>query len=165
MPSTDEATIRRARPEDYDQACRLSDALDALHRDSLPWLFKTPDVEPRSEAFFEDLLNREDSAVFVADAGHLVGVAFGFVRTAPVFPVFLQQRYGVLDGLIVDRAWRRRGIGKQLAQSVEKWALELGVRWVEINVYEFNVEARGFYESLGYSPLSTKLRKLGPHAA
>jgi GNAT superfamily N-acetyltransferase len=159
MTNADEATIRMARPEDYDQICRLMDALDELHHKRLPWLFKATDVQPRSESFFADLLNRDDSAVFVADAGRVVGVAFGLMRTAPEFPVFVRQRWGVLDNLVVDRAWRRRGIGKRLAHSVEKWACGLGAPWVELNVYEFNAEARRFYQALGYLPVATRLRK------
>jgi len=166
MPNADEAIIRRARFDDYAQACRLNDALDELHRDRLPWMFKTPDRPPRSEAYFSDLLNREDSAVFVADAGHVVGIAFGLLRLAPEFPVFRQQRWGVLDGLVVDPTWRRRGIGKRLTHAVEEWALESGAPWIELNLYDFNTEARRFYEALGYLPFSTKLRKPGrPGAA
>jgi len=140
------------------------DLLDEFHRDRLPWMFKTPNAQPRTETYFADLLNREDSAVFVADAGDLVGVAFGLMRAAPEFPVFIQQRWGVLDGLVVDPAWRRRGIGRLLARSVESWALRLGAPWVEVNVYEVNADARRFYEELGYLPMSTKLRRSGPDA-
>ena len=164
MTNTQEVTIRRAGPHDYVQVCRLLDALDELHRQRLPWMFKAPDVPPRSQPFFVDLLNRDDSVVFVADAAHLVGVALGFMRTAPEFPVFVRQRWGVLDNLVVDIAWRRRGIGKLLALSVEEWALSLGAPWVELNVYEFSIEARRFYESLGYLPLATRLRKPCPKA-
>lgn len=160
-----EATIRPARPEDYDGVCRLMDALDAFHRERLPWMFETPSAKPRSEAYFADLLSREDSAVFVADAGQIVGAAVGLMRAAPDFPVFIQQRWGVLDALVVDPAWRRRGIGELLARSVEAWALRSGAPWVEVNVYEINIEARRFYEALGYLPLSAKLRKAGPGAA
>jgi GNAT superfamily N-acetyltransferase len=159
MLDTDEAIIRRARLEDHAEACRLTDALDELHRDRLPWMFKTPDAQPRSEAYFSELLSRDDSAVFVADAGQVVGIAFGFLRSAPDFPVFRPQRWGVLDGLVVDPTWRRRGIGQRLMHAVEQWALESGAPWVELNVYEFNTEARRFYEALGYLPFSTKLRK------
>lgn len=161
MLNAHEATIRRARLDDYAQACRLMDALDELHRDHLPWIFKTPDGQPRSEAYFSDLLSRDDSGVFVADAGHVVGVALGLLRSAPEFPVFRKLRGGVLDGLVVDPMWRGRGIGKRLTHAVEEWALESGASWIELNVYEFNTEARRFYESLGYLPFSTKLRKPG----
>jgi ribosomal protein S18 acetylase RimI-like enzyme len=122
-------------------------------------LFKAPEGQPRSEAHFSDLLGRDDAAVFVADAGQVVGVAQGLLRTAPEFPVFRKQRWGVLDGLVVDPACRRRGLGKRLTQAVEAWAFEAGAPWVELNVYEFNTEARRFYEALGYLPVSAKLRK------
>jgi ribosomal protein S18 acetylase RimI-like enzyme len=161
MLKADEAVIRRARFDDYAQACQLSDALDELHRERLPWMFKAPDVEPRSEAHFSDLLNREDEAVFVAATSHVVGIAFGLLRSASSFPIFRQQRWGVLDGLVVDPTWRRRGIGRRLTHAVEEWAFESGASWIELNVYEFNIEARRFYEALGYLPLSTKLRKPG----
>src|SRR5689334_839562 len=85
------ATIRKARLEDYTQACRLMDAGDLLHREGVPWMFKAPDTPPRSEAYFADLLARDDSAVFVADAGQLVGIAIGLLRAAPELSIFHQQ--------------------------------------------------------------------------
>jgi GNAT superfamily N-acetyltransferase len=165
MSASEEATIRPARLDDYDGACRLMDALDVFHRERLPWMFKKPSGQPRSEAYFAALLTGDDSAVFVADAGRLVGVAVGLMRAAPEFSVFIQQRWGVLDGLVVDPTWRRRGIGKLLARSVETWAIRSGAPWIELNVYEANADARRFYEALGYLPLSTKLRKAGAGAA
>jgi GNAT superfamily N-acetyltransferase len=155
--------IRKARMGDHDATCRLMDTVDELHRERLPWLFKTPDSQPRSEAFFADLLGRADCAVFVAEAAAgVVGAAFGLIRSAPDLQMFIEQRYGVIDGLAVDAAWRRSGVGRRLVQAVEVWTLDAGAAWVELNLYEFNQDARHFYEVLGYLPLSTKLRKARP---
>lgn len=159
MQDAVEVTIRRARLEDHAEACRLYDAVDELHREHLPWIFRRPEEQPRPEAYFLDLLSREDAAVFVAAAGQVVGIAIGLLRLAPEFPVFRKQSWGVLDGIAVAPNWRRRGIGKRLTHAVEEWAIGLGAPWVELNVYEFNTEARAFYEALGYLPVSTKLRK------
>jgi GNAT superfamily N-acetyltransferase len=122
-------------------------------------MFKAPDAQPRSETFFAELLNGENSAVFVAEAGTVVGIALGVMRAAPQHAIFVQQRYGVIDDIVVEPAWRRRGIATLLAHSVEAWAMSLGATWVELNVYDFNIEARRFYEALGYLPLFTRLRK------
>lgn len=152
--------IRAGRKDDYDATCRLMDGLDALHRERLPWLFKAPDSPPRTPAFFADLLARADCAVFMAESSAgVIGAAFGFMRSAPDFPIFIDQRYGVIDGLVVEAAWRRAGVGRQLMQAVEAWALAGGAAWVELNVYELNPDARRFYEALGYLALSTKLRR------
>ena len=165
MSSAHEASIRTARLDDYGQVCRLADLLDALHRDGAPWVFRAPEVPARSDAYFAELLSRDDSGVFVADADRIVGVAFAFLRAAPDQPMFHRQRWGVLDGLVVDPAWRRRGIGKLLTHAVEKWAIDMGAPWVELNVYEFNAGARQFYETLGYLPYQVKLRKPSSDAA
>jgi ribosomal protein S18 acetylase RimI-like enzyme len=159
MSTSQAVTIRPATLDDYADACQLMDTLDTFHREHLPWMFKEPSSPARSEDHFANSLRSEDSAVFVADAGHLVGIATGSLRTAPALPVFIQQRWGVLDGLVVDPAWRRRGIGKLLVRAVETWAIASGAPWVELNVYEVNAEARRFYEALGYLPLSAKLHK------
>jgi GNAT superfamily N-acetyltransferase len=151
--------IRRARPDDYQEACRLFDIGDQLHRDRLPWLFTAPAPESRSQAFFDGLVTGPESALFVADGGYLVGLAHGVVRAAPDSPVFVKQRWGVIDGVVVDPGWRRRGIGRALSSAIEQWALNLGASWVELNVYEFNKEAAEFYRSLGYARLSSKMRK------
>lgn len=154
-----EPTIRAAKLEDYAGVCRLLDGVDALHRAKLPWLFQEPEAQPRTAAYFAGLLQREDSPVFVADAGSIVGVAHGLMRAAPELPIFVQQRWGLLDVLAVAAAWRRRGSGARLVAAMEAWALAAGAAWLELSVYEFNAEAHRFYEALGYLPLRTVLRK------
>jgi GNAT superfamily N-acetyltransferase len=48
---------------------------------------------------------------------------------------------------------------RALTRAAERWAVGRGAKWLELGVYEFNAEARAFYQALGYSPVSTKLRK------
>jgi GNAT superfamily N-acetyltransferase len=149
--------IRRVCAADYPAVCRLLSSLDELHQNRLPWMFQGADL--RTPEFIADLASRDDSALFVADVEGVVGVAHGLLRRAPDLPIFVAQHWGVLDSLAVDPAWRRRGIGRLLAQSVEAWAFERGAAWVEVSVYDFNDSARKFYESLKYLPLRTIVRK------
>jgi GNAT superfamily N-acetyltransferase len=81
------------------------------------------------------------------------------MRSAPALPIFVPQRWGVIDGIVVAEAWRRRGIATKLADAAEAWAREHGAAWVELNVYDFNAEASAFYRARGYDVLSSKLRK------
>ncbi len=152
--------VRAATLGDYEGMCALLAGADELHRRHAPWLFREPTTEPRSRAFFEQLLNREDSTVLVAEAGEsLVGVATALLRNAPDFAVFVAQRWGVLDNIAVLESWRRRGVGTSLTREAERWAQSRDAKWIELGVYEFNDAARAFYRTLGYLPVSTKLRK------
>ena len=158
---TEAFIVRPATLSDYEGVCALLGAVDELHRLNVPWMFQKPTIEPRSKDFFERLLLSEDSTVLVAEArARLVGVATALLRDAPDFPVFVRQRWGVLDNLAVLESWRRRGVGTWLTRDAERWARSRGAKWIELGVYEFNADARSFYQKLGYLPVSTKLRKL-----
>jgi diamine N-acetyltransferase len=123
-------------------------------------MFQKPSTEPRSKDLFEQLLSSGDSTVVVAESGvQLVGVATAVLRSAPDLAVFMTQQWGVLDNIAVLESWRRRGVGRSLTREAERWAQSRGAKWLELGVYEFNADARSFYQALGYCPVSTKLRK------
>jgi len=44
-----------------------------------------------------------------------------------------------------------------LVTSVAAWAKEVGVEAVQLTVFEFNVSARKFYESLGFRSLRSAM--------
>jgi GNAT superfamily N-acetyltransferase len=156
---TEVFTVRGARPDDYAESVPLLDAIDRLHWENVPWLLREMDGPARSREEFEELVAGPDSVVLVAEAQGLVGLALGVMRDAPAFPVFVRQRWGVLDNLVVAPAWRRRGVGARLVREIEKWAAGQGAKFTELGVYEFNDGARRFYEKLGYLPVLTKLRR------
>lgn len=135
--------------------------VDELHRVNEPWIFHQPESAPRPQEFFDELLANEGSTILVAEAkGELAGAATVMMRSAPDFAVFINQSWGVLDNIAVVSSWRRRGVGRALTRAAERWALGRGAKWLELGVYEFNTQARAFYQALGYSPVSTKLRKV-----
>ena len=156
---TESFLIREAVATDYERVCALFAEVDALHAEHAPWMFRTPPSEPRSREFFASQLHHVDTALLVADSRELVGVATVVMRNAPEFGVFVPQRWGVLDNIAVAPNWRRRGVGSALTHAAEAWARARDAQFFEIVVYDFNTDARAFYDVLGYEPASTKLRK------
>jgi ribosomal protein S18 acetylase RimI-like enzyme len=161
---SEDCVIRTASPADYQATCAVFDQLDAQHREQLPWLFRVPTDRPRSQRYFDELLSSHDSAVLLAAAGSIIGLATVRLQSAPDFAVFIPQHWAVIDDIVVLPSWRRRGIGSRLARVAENWANERGAAWLELGVYDFNTQARAFYEALGYLPVSTKLRRSLPGA-
>lgn len=156
MSST--VNTRLAVARDYAAMCALLDAVDELHRAGASWLFREPEAPPRPLEYFDDFFRGETCAALVAEADRVVGVALVLVRPTPSLPIFRQQSYGILDGIAVDAAFRRRGIGTALAKASAEWAESRGAAFIELGVYEFNDGARAFYEHLGFHTVSRKLR-------
>ena len=61
--------------------------------------------------------------------------------------------------IVVDPAFRGRGLGRTAMQLAEEYARSQGARTLGLSVFGFNTAARGLYESLGYETTSIKMRK------
>jgi GNAT superfamily N-acetyltransferase len=56
----------------------------------------------------------------------------------------------VVHWLLVDPAWRRRGVAKLLISCLERAVWESGWREIEVETHAGWVAAVGFYQSMGY---------------
>ena len=62
-------------------------------------------------------------------------------------------------GIVVAPGWRDRGIGTALMAAAEQWARDRGARRMILDVIAANVDARRFYERLGYEVYSLQMRR------
>jgi GNAT superfamily N-acetyltransferase len=133
-------TIRSVEPRDAAEVARLATQL------GYP---STPDqVAQRLEV----LAAKSESAVFVAEGeGRLDGW------------ISIQGRQqvesdpdAIIDGLVVDEAARRKGVGRALIAAAEAWARERRFGSVRIRSNTVRVDARRFYESVGYEVFKTQ---------
>lgn len=152
-------SVREARIGDYEGVAVINEEGDALHREYVAWLFRAPTGDDVRRRLFNEQVNSSDAALFVAEAGDLIGVACVVLRNAPELETFIQQQWAALDYVVVRSAWRGRGVGTALVRAAESWAQDKGVTWIELGVYEFNESARRLYSTLGYAPVFTKMRK------
>lgn len=143
--------IRRAAPQDCDDLCMLIDQVDALHRNNQPEVFRKPIGPVRDREYVLALIADDNVGLFVAEVdGALGGMIHAFVRDTPDIPVLVPRRFVMIDNMVVREDWRGRGLGRALITTVHQWAIEKGATSVELNVYDFNQQARDFYESMGY---------------
>ena len=83
--------------------------------------------------------------VAVGEAGEFVGMASGFVTDE-------SPDVAYLVGMFVVPERRGEGIGRPLVAAVEAWAVELGVRRLELEVNPALVAAVRLYERCGFRP-------------
>jgi GNAT superfamily N-acetyltransferase len=78
---------------------------------------------------------------------------------SPVGAVTLALREGavatvpVVHWLLVDHAWRRRGVGRLLMSHLELAAWNDGWRDIELETHAGWTAAVAFYQSMGYAPV------------
>jgi GNAT superfamily N-acetyltransferase len=86
-------------------------------------------------------------------------LAFALDTASPVGAVTLAVREGVagkipvVHWLLVDPAWRRRGIGRLLVSHLERAAWNDGWREIELEKHAGWTAAVAFYQSIGYAPV------------
>lgn len=64
-----------------------------------------------------------------------------------------------LFDLLIEPAWRGRGLGRAAMAAFEAEARALGARQLALNVFVANAGARQLYDSLGYGAVSQQMVK------
>ena len=99
---------------------------------------------------FRRLKGNPDYIFLVAEhKGHIAGSLMGII---------CEELYGecrpflVIEDVIVDRAFRHKGIGSALMRKIETCAISRNCNYIIFVTESERTEALPFYQSLGYSP-------------
>jgi len=91
-------------------------------------------------------LNEKREKVFVAVDNDKV---VGFIHVEKYDVIYFETMANIL-GLAVEKGYQRKGIGKELIWSVEKWALENEIYMMRLNSGITRKNAHKVYRHLGY---------------
>ena len=103
-----------------------------------------------------NLLGNADSHILVAESnGSIVGVInFIFRKT-----LLHSGGSGLIDEIVVSKAYRGRGIGKRLMDAAVEICRQSGCCELEVSTEITNTRARKFYESFGFEETGVMLEK------
>ena len=126
--------VRQARPEDAQAMARLMAAV-AEERNGIAT--EPPvDVEERAALF----ARTTDASVVADSGGQIVGMLHVEVG-----------RFGFGDlGMLVDAAWRGRGVGSALVQAGIEWARRQGLHKLCLEVFPTNSAVIALYRKFGF---------------
>jgi GNAT superfamily N-acetyltransferase len=111
------------------------------------------------QELLRELLNRQDTAIFVAEStvreGHILGYIVGSV--VPNLPTLAVERIGLVGDLAVDSHGKVGGIGRSLFEALTGWLREQGVQHVVALVPHRHPIAQAFWRALGATPLTDQM--------
>jgi ribosomal protein S18 acetylase RimI-like enzyme len=131
--------VRAATPSD-------EDALAALDRATWSWLSSPAPAPGEGRRFFDEKTKPED--VLVAVAG---GEIAGYVRLGRATPLAASDHVATVNGIAVDPARRRQGVGRALIDAALAEAGRRGARRLTLRVLGSNEAARRLYEVAGFA--------------
>ena len=150
--------IRRATARDAGIVARLNREVQQLHADALPRLFKPPSGEIFAPAAFADLVADPETVVFIGEAGgEPVGYLYAQVARRPDTPFTHASDVVVVHHLAVRREHRGRGYGERLIREAVALAESEGIRRLELSVWAFNTDARGFFARQGFTVFNERM--------
>ncbi len=152
--------VRKAIPSDLDGVYAVFSLADTLHRRKHPEIFKKAATPTGIKDYLLASISDEDAAVFVAVFhGEIIGSIIAWIRETPDIPVLIQHTYVSVENLVVIQAFRQQGVGKELLERIHLWSRELGIKQIQLTVWDFNERAQVFYKQLGYEMLHHRMRK------
>jgi ribosomal protein S18 acetylase RimI-like enzyme len=142
--------IRPAGITDIGKILVLEEQIFRLHSKARPdWVDKTKRLFDHS--FMKDCIESDNGRIFLAEdeSGNIIGYCVTYIKEIINHQVFRDMRNMEIEDLCVDEKHRGKGIGKKLFEEVIRYGKENGIKFIELSVWEFNQNARKFYEYVG----------------
>ena len=152
--------IRRAILQDSLLLSSLCADVQRLHAEHYPHIFKTPKAEDFAISFFDELLADPAASIFIAEEdGQAIGYVVCKLVERPENPFTFASRHLLVDQISVRPSARRQGTGAALMKQAEALAQELGAARIQLDSWDFNLEAHAFFERLGFRKFNYRFWK------
>ncbi len=149
--------VREARAADFERLSALFSEENEFHAQLVPaYIQTTPHVLTREE--LQMFLDSRTLRLFVCEEGDALLDAVIVALQETAGERWNKPRFcGYIEDLIVTATARGRGVGRQLMQAARRWVVSQGVQTIELHVWEANVGACHFYESLGLQTVQRRM--------
>lgn len=107
--------------------------------------------------WFEKVYNEKNNVIYVAKIENkIVGYIYCKIDSVENGPTL--ELEALIDGLYVDKNYRKQGIATALMNTVKEWAKENGVKYLFLNVLEENKNAISLYYKNNFKNFERKLK-------
>lgn len=151
--------IRKVTKNDYEELKKLVYQVHELHHKNRPDIYV--DGNPLPLEYFNEILNDDNAFNYVyVENNKIYGLLMATKKSNRSIPISKPRMTYFIEDIVVDKNFRRKGIGKKLYYFLKEQAIKENIDAIELNVWAFNESAIRFYESLGMSIKNMKLEQI-----
>ncbi|PIY80538.1 MAG: hypothetical protein COY80_02125 [Candidatus Pacebacteria bacterium CG_4_10_14_0_8_um_filter_42_14] len=148
--------IRQATIQDLEKILELNQRVMAKIPSFDEDLVPNFTLTPQGKNYFREDITRPEWCFLIAEEG---GRIIGYTNGGLIDFLHRKSRYFEIQNLGVIPEMQRKGLGKQLLESITSWAKEHGYQKIYLNCYAANEEALSFYRKNGYQDIDVCLEK------
>ena len=151
--------VREATVSDYNDFIRVFSEVEELHRKNLPWKFKKADII-FSKSDYEAEIQDYSKKIYLAYIWQkVVWLLMAHIKNNKDIPLLQIRTYVDIDTICVVDGYRKQWIWKLLLTELENWARDNNILDIQLNVREFNRNAKIFYLNHWFESISSIMRK------
>jgi GNAT superfamily N-acetyltransferase len=141
-----------AKVSDIPDLINLLSALFTIEEDF------SPDLAKQKKGL--DLLIQNTKTATIQVAKNSSGKVIGMITAQLVISTAQGAASAWVEDMVVDKAYRGHGIGKQLLQNIQNWAKNHGATRAQLLVDIANADAIGYYSHLNWETTQLQARRV-----
>ena len=106
------------------------------------------------------LLLKNNTTATIQVARNAFGKAIGMVTAQLIISTAQGATSAWIEDMVIDAAYRKHGVGKQLLQNALAWAKATGATRAQLLVDTANSEALGYYQHLHWEATQLQARRI-----
>lgn len=147
--------IREATSSDFDAIAALEKQVFIMHFESRPDIINK---NPFNQEYYDKCLEDEHMKMFVFEEnGSIIGYCKTVTQHYEEHPVFNDMTVLEINSMCVDEKARGKHVGRRLFDKAKAYAQEIKAARLELTVWNFNKNAREFYEHLGMTTRTLRM--------
>ena len=152
--------IRSATSIDSLILSKLCRDVQSLHADHHPLVFIMPQSDGFAAEFFDEILASPDFKAYIAEEdGHPLGYILCRQIDRPENAFTYANRFLLVDQISVCPDAQRKGVGTALLKQAEELARELGLAKLQLDSWDFNLDAHTCFEKFGFEKFNYRFWK------
>jgi ribosomal protein S18 acetylase RimI-like enzyme len=157
MTREDRIRVRPASLPDIEVLSDIWRELMDYHQMSDERFALAEDATSRWCSLAEDMLNRQDGFLLVADRNDTaIGFCLGWIARNP--PIYRVPEVGFVSEIAVRRVYQRQGVGRALIAAAIRFFEGRGVDEFQLSTAVWNEDAHAFWKALGGEVLLLRYR-------